>query len=58
MKHRLHTHPQMERRLAVPQGHVIIDAAEYQKAVERQRLALPRDEGDLADEAHEREEES
>ncbi len=31
-KHNLHTHPDMEAKLGVPSGHVIIDREEYHKA--------------------------
>ena len=43
-KHKLHSHPDMERKLGVPHDHVIIDVSEYHKAISAVReLAAFRD---------------
>jgi hypothetical protein len=40
-KLRIHTHPIMERKLNVPDGHVIIDAALYMELLRRHGDRLP-----------------
>lgn len=35
-KHKLHSHPNMERELGVPVGHIIIDGDEYFLALNRE----------------------